>query len=407
MGMYQILKKTLTGSEKDENIPKNWSPNSVRSIVITRCYILIAFYNRPPKFVKLDMNESSQEIAKNGSTGALHNVLNKRQLSCLEEIYVDGIFKTYQGAFNLQIYVDSLVSTSSRLRYYGYTDDLSGENILNAYSNAQLNALKDYTYALDNNRRGNLEVYNTNNDDWYKKYNLRPMDYSADAERGTLDAWFKSVEKEMEVKYSALKERSEAEVRVAALSAMVLEGIAVAKNIKWLYMLARVIAKKGNSNGVDSILRQAITSNSIICENKIGKADLSNVLNKQKISPDDQGASFYLGLLKKNGCIAEQGIVSNAKELTSKAENHEELLGVKGYLKKIIRALGNVTTGSGKLVLLMGAHKFNNNAVKGTEEIIDWLIGLVNQGDIATVVEYLIYVAGYTIEGLSGLSKEV
>ena len=202
MYMYTKLKEALMGKGKSVS-GKDWSPNSVKAIVITREFIVIAYHVKQAKLVQLDINESMQDISRNGSQGSLHNLLSQKQLSCLEEIYVDSIFQNYKGTMDLERYVNGLVNSASRLRFYGYIEPGNVYDIVNNYGKAQLNGLVDYTYAMDMERVLSVQYQSTNNDSWYTKYNLRPDKYSLDSNRGVLHTWFKKVAEE--VKKAAIK----------------------------------------------------------------------------------------------------------------------------------------------------------------------------------------------------------
>ena len=206
MYMYQMLSKAIFDSEDKNKIKSDWSPNTIKNIVILRdCIIVVYHTTRQTKFVQLNQ-EALDDIMSNGSKGALHNVLGVYQLSCLEEIYVDSVFQNYLGTFNLDKYVNGLKNTRSRLRYCGYVQWVmgAGQNIFNYYNKGKQALSEDYTLSQS---KGvvNIGIQSLDNTDWYTKHNLRPENYKLDKERGTLDAWFTKVERDMTEYYGQIK----------------------------------------------------------------------------------------------------------------------------------------------------------------------------------------------------------
>lgn len=212
MYMYQMLSKAIFDSEDKNKIKSEWSPNAIRNIVILRdCIIVVYHTTRQTKFVQLNQ-EALDDIMSNGSKGALHNVLGAYQLSCLEEIYVDSVFQNYLGTFNLDKYVNGLKNTRSRLRYCGYVQWVmgAGQNIFNYYNKGKQALSEDYTLAQS---KGvvSIGIQSLENTDWYMKHNLRPENYKLDKERGTLDAWFTKVERDMTEYYGEMKKAANME----------------------------------------------------------------------------------------------------------------------------------------------------------------------------------------------------
>lgn len=177
----------------------NWTPNDVRAVVITRDFILVAHHTSPASKVLLDRNEVQIELSAGVNTGALHNLLTKRQLSCMEEIYVDGMFQNYRGIMDLEGYVRKISSDSLRLRYYGYIDsDISILTYLyGVYDSLRYDLNYQYSIAKDTNRRFKVMYEVANEVDWYKKYNLRPQFYKRDSEKGILAQYFRKCEAEI------------------------------------------------------------------------------------------------------------------------------------------------------------------------------------------------------------------
>lgn len=220
--IYDKLKEALGGSKfssSHQSVVKDWTPNGVRAIIIYRDFILVANHVKLPKLYPLDVSEVVMDLQQNGRNGALHNLLGQRQLSCMEEFYVDGVFQNYRGALDLQGYITKLLNDRSRLRYYGYIDGVTGQDLFKRYADAKMSGDVLYSYARDGSRVGALQVTDVGNRDWYLNYNLRPQYYALDAENGELHRWFVKSEG---IIASKLEERSRA---------MEAEGIEKALNI--------------------------------------------------------------------------------------------------------------------------------------------------------------------------------
>lgn len=195
--MYDMLKTALGGSKfsnSHSSIVKGWSPNSIKALIITEYQIVIAYHVSSPRVIPLNYQKSYEDIIRNGSTGSLHNLLTQRQLSCLEEIYVSGVFQNYLGCMNINAYVEKMLSDSCRLRYYGYINVSNFDEIRNSYIKAKENGNPLYAYALDKSRTNAIQYDSVGNKTWYKNYNLRPQYYSLDAENGVLARWFRRSE---------------------------------------------------------------------------------------------------------------------------------------------------------------------------------------------------------------------
>lgn len=220
--IYDKLKEALGGSKfssSHQSVVKDWTPNNVKALFIYRDFIFVAHHTRLPKVIPLNINEFSMDIQQNGRSGALHNLLAQRQLSCMEEFYVDSSFMNYPGAMDMGAYIGKLVTERSRLRYHGYISGVNVEELRERFSRAKLNGDPLYAYATDGSRSASMSYTAVNNPMWYKNYYLRPQFYAMDAENGELHRWFVKSEG---IIASKLKERSRA---------MEAEGIEKALNI--------------------------------------------------------------------------------------------------------------------------------------------------------------------------------
>ena len=190
--VYDKLRDALGGSSfKTGVVSKNWSPNEVRAIFIMRNFILIADYLKQPKVYTLDMNEVEADLSNPNRRGNLNALLSNRQLSCMEEIYVDSVFCNFSQVIDLEAYVKSMYNQASRLRYYGYVSVPDVNGLVQLYSSAFLNGNMDFTIAKS---ISGFNYKDLNNDEWYKRHNLRPQYYALDSEKGKLHTYFNKCE---------------------------------------------------------------------------------------------------------------------------------------------------------------------------------------------------------------------
>ena len=348
MYMYQQLKNAVMGSSSNT---KNWSPNSIKAIVITRSFIFVAYHIRQPKIVNLDLSESIADIQKNGSSGALHNLLSQKQLSCLEEIYVDSVFQGYAGFMDLQGYVDKLVSTVSRLRFYGFIENADVNELYNNFSNAMMNGNGEYCFALDNTRRSVIQYQSTQNDNWYSKYNLRPDKYSADANKGTLNTWFKKVEgvvnRKHEEEFNALQQRGIA----SAVSCLFKQDLAYVTDFSLLLKLRQAIQQRSNDTICNTV---RVTINKHLAKVKMQKItleDLQSSLKSERISLDSK-STFLIQAYKKYGILNKDATI-DLEELVERAKLYEGFLSLPTLLCNICAELAERNENHSEDVYLM------------------------------------------------------
>lgn len=209
--LYDKLRDALGGKNFKSGVSmKGWSPNEVRGIVIMRDFILIADYIKSPKIVELNVQEVMLDLSNMNRRGSLNNLLSARQLSCLEEIYVDEGIRGYKQVIDLEAYVQSLVNGISRLRYYGYVSGFNAGELYGVYQKAFVDGVMNFTLA---EKLGKFKAESVGNRLWYTKYNLRPNYYDVDRDGGKLSIYFKKCEKligEIEEKaHGAVEERNE------------------------------------------------------------------------------------------------------------------------------------------------------------------------------------------------------
>lgn len=200
--IHDKLKEALGGNkvmDSKNTIIHDWTPNNIRVLVISRNYILVIHHVGGfggSKVVKLDLEQVESDLnrlLKSGGTSKLNSILNRRSFSCLEEIYVDTLYME-TSVVDLVGYVNGLVSTTSRLRYFGYGEFPLGSDewIRLAYQNNK----KDFNYALvlDESSPLKLEYRDVGYGNWYRNYYLRPKYYKLDDDRGKLAMHFRKFE---------------------------------------------------------------------------------------------------------------------------------------------------------------------------------------------------------------------
>ena len=196
--MYDSLKNALGGNKLNSksSVINDWTPNGVRCLVISRNFIFVGYHVQLPKVLPLNIEEVRKELEKHSSQGALHNLLTQRQLSCLEEIYVDSMFQNYKYLMDMDVFINKHRSSENlRLRYYGYCDCSPGSEqyLQKTYSDKIINVDYLYCLATDKERMQSIKIQATPTDykEWYKNFNLRPQYYKLDAPQGRLNVYFK------------------------------------------------------------------------------------------------------------------------------------------------------------------------------------------------------------------------
>lgn len=335
MYMYSELRSAIMNQRGNKSTPKDWSPNSIKAIYIMRDFILVAYHLKQPRLVQLNPEEVTEDIQRNGSNGALHNLLSQKQLSCLEEIYVDSIFENYKGLMNLDGYVNGLVSSVSRLRFYGYASNINPQELLQAYNNAQTTRQLDYSYALDKSRTATLMYESTENNNWYTKYNLRPDKYSADAPKGALNLWFTMVENKIVEERKAELSRIEGEGINAAVVTLFKQDLANAENIKNFLLLKKRLSKL-NVDAITRDVQNAISSVSVEkTTQKVSARQLQSILSEAGISVKGKGSFILQSYQKSFYVFSKEDVDLNLEKLVDLAKSCEGLLSFPSYLCNI------------------------------------------------------------------------
>lgn len=202
--IHDKLKEALGGNkvmDSKNTVIRDWTPNNIKVLVISRNYILVIHHVGGfggSRVVQLDLEQVKSDLdrlLRNSGTSKLNSILNRRSLSCLEEIYVDSLFLE-TSVIDLVGYVRGLVGTTSRLRYFGYGEFPFGSDewIRLAYQNNRRNF--EYALALDGNSPLKLEYRDVGYGSWYKNYYLRPKYYKLDDDRGKLAMHFRKFEED-------------------------------------------------------------------------------------------------------------------------------------------------------------------------------------------------------------------
>lgn len=403
MYMYQMLSKAIFDSEDKNKIKSDWSPNTIKNIVILRdCIVVVYHTTRQTKFVQLNQ-EALDDIMSNGSKGALHNVLGAYQLSCLEEIYVDSVFQNYLGTFNLDKYVNGLKNTRSRLRYCGYVQWVmgAGQNIFNYYNKGKQTLSEDYTLAQS---KGvvNIGIQNLDNTDWYTKHNLRPENYKLDKERGTLDAWFTKVERNMTEYYGQVKKEVYANAVDKLYCVLFEKLLGDLKYYRYWFTMIKLI-KSGKKNSVgDAILKWVNFSNErgekVFKQNVYITKDkavelYNNYFKKKRVSSED--FTYALWLLKTVGVLNDEKASGNyTEELIEKMSDKIKPLKVVEFInykrigEYIDRLLRVNKTDSLHVQLICEKHGIVQKDVGGLRQVLEKNLNENNDFKTAIVILY-------------------
>ena len=336
MYTYSKLKEALYKG-KSVNSP-DWTPNDIKALVITRYYIVIAYHVGNPRCVNLNCAEVEADISRNGTNGSLHNLLSQRQLSCLEEIYVDSVFKQYSGFMNLESYVNGLVNTASRLRYYGYIDPSQEPDVQEKYAVASIQGISDYTYALDKSRVCSLEYLSTNNNDWFCKYNLRPDVYKRDADKGALQTYFKMVENTMKKAKAKEMEALKEQGIDSAIKALYKQDLDYAEDIIAFLKLRQWLS----TCSVDTLANQV---KSLLKAEYKSEVKSVNPTDLQKyIHLNNAQGKVIINAYKTFGVIKKEDSNLDLEELVERAKAFKGLIGLPDVLLKILLKLVKSTT---------------------------------------------------------------
>lgn len=407
--MRQELIKALTGVTNLDKIPSTWSPNMVKAIVLTRDYVIVVNHMQQPRVFNFNAEEAYAFISANGGKGKLQNVLTNRTLSCLEEIYVDSLFKEYSGAFNLSAYISQLQSNVSRLRYFGYVEN-SGDvdEFVNAYTRAVNNGLKDYCYATDNTRNQTLEIYSTENTEWFKRYNLRPNDYKPDKVGGPLHTWFKSVEQDVAEKYALKLSEVESEAKSQIYKELVNNDLQNCIHINMLMSLKEIYASSMEGNPcftVSNDTKIIVDSlpKSIVYNTKIPKEDLIEALKSLgKNYSKPVLATLRELILKSEATTSRESSLVNLSELKELIEKgNSTIINYEKYYYSMIDNFYNSHWTHRLSSAVTARRKGIEGIQSGTkDEVKVALKRQVAEGNYGLVMEYMLCLAGANYDSI-------
>ena len=283
--VYDEVKNQLDIDQKGSK--STWSPNIYRCIIIGADYLFFAYHGgiKKNRIVRLDPEKVVGDIRKSEEgkyRGSINNLLQERQLSCLEEIYVDTAYQRFPNIFDIAKYADSVKSNVSRLRYIGYcTTSGDVDWLITSYDKEN----PIYTLAEDKTKRGlQLQVTKINNPEWYKKYYLRPQFYDADKEKGKIAVWFRKNQKRIEEMLSESERAKLEQDNIKKLREIINVDM---ENSKYILQLARVMGYAKNpktlkgvvvSDKEANILAKAITKT--ISEGKTVSGFSMSVFNR-------------------------------------------------------------------------------------------------------------------------------
>lgn len=250
--VYDEVKNQLDIDQKGSK--STWSPNIYRCIIIGADYLFFAYHGgiKKNRIVRLDPEKVVGDIRKSEEgkyRGSINNLLQERQLSCLEEIYVDTAYQRFPNIFDIAKYADSVKSNVSRLRYIGYCTT-SGDMDWLITSYDKENPI--YTLAEDKTKRGlQLQVTKINNPEWYKKYYLRSQFYDADKENGKIAVWFRKNQKRIEEMLSESERAKLEQDNIKKLREIINVDM---ENSKYILQLARVMGYAKNPKTLKGVV---------------------------------------------------------------------------------------------------------------------------------------------------------
>lgn len=295
MYTYSKLKEGLYGANGKP--ARDFTPNAIKAIFISGRFIFIAYHTKVPKVIPLDTQEVSKDLNSNGSNGSLVNLLKQSQMSCIEEVYVDSIFQNYKGLLDLDAYVSNLISTKSRLRFYGYCQSIDPNELYSKFNEAKIKGMHNYAYALDKSRNGAIVYTKTDNPQWFKKYNLRPNIYPMDSDNGTLSRYFhfveNALEKEVESRVSAIEKQGLNE----AIVQLYTQDVNNLLDINMFFALRKLISKGKKTPESTAALQCVNDTFSKMSPIKLSRMDLQTYLNN-KVPPNKSILTLYEGAFK-------------------------------------------------------------------------------------------------------------
>lgn len=347
--LYDNLKKALGGdivTSSKSSVISNWTPNNIKAILISRNYIVImnhlGFGGNYCRQFNLDINEVSKDLdilSKSCyANPKLNSLLNKRVFSCLEEIYVDGMFQNYSGVLDVKKYAESLLASDNRLRFYGYGNFPEGD--MASYINelarrAKMQGTSDFSIAKsDRDSKFVLQYEDVGNEEWYHKYYLRPQFYKLDAPRGNLAIHFRKIEDLVEREGKLNEETKKQNLISAMLKELVKADFIDRKILRMLENLIRYLIKDKDFDLMKQIILPVILT--VFRNNP--KVGLSLALIDKLfggLSLQKEDSDFMKSQYKGLKVIGDKDTKIDTKLIEDKYKKGEGLINTKGLLDEI------------------------------------------------------------------------
>ena len=290
--LYNEVKKALGGdkfSTSSARVIKDWTPNNIKALIITRNFIYVRYHinvglsvskgnsagGLKSRIYYLDQSVLSTDLSR-PQNGSVTNLLSSRQLSCMEEIYADSMFQGYLGVLNLPVYINKLVSERSRLRTYGYIENVTVDELETCFNKFDVKENPLYSYAYDRDRKATIQFTDTKNDDWIHDYFLRPQYYMMDSEGGKLARWFRSVEQGAEKQLEQDLKLKELKLKVDAVESLIKKDVNAISDIILFGRLKQYISKRKETLSTLNKLDNVLSKSNIVSHSEIkGKISLS------------------------------------------------------------------------------------------------------------------------------------
>ena len=391
---YSKLEEALFGKGNKAFVGAESSPNNVRAIVIGGSFIFVVFHTKGSRLVQLDVNEVNKDLMKNGRNAGLHNVLSRFQLSCLEELYLDSVYKRgeFSGCFDLQKYISGLVNSKCRLRYYGYCQNEMDYWLKDRYD--RVRSGQEFTYSLFNDKervQSGMVIElagQVNNPEWYKHYNLRGNDYALDKHNGTLDRYFSSIRNKIDKEVQGAIDNAKAQGFAACISGLYKQDLAMLDGMLQWKLLSKAckILTLEIQGAIHSAPEIAVTLRTHVFKKlykdenrkftlKVNAEEMKNILMESKCEKNDKLIGIYQqDFLTFKGSAPKLGGKDEKvlEMLSSRLESGEGITGFKSYYCKYMLELAEVLTGGkgyNKVIFVGAVRDMGLNELMGKQPV--------------------------------------
>lgn len=397
--MYDMMKVALGGSSfanSHSGVVKNWSPNNIKALIITEYQIITINHVSLPKVTNLDYRKAYDDIVRNGSTGSLHNLLTQRQLSCLEEIYVSGVFQNYLGCMDINAYINKMLTDSCRLRYYGYINVSNYDEIVRCYSNAKEKGNPLYAYALDRGRTNSIQYNSVGNEEWYKNYRLRPQYYAMDADNANLARWLKRAEKVIEDGLATHERMIRLSEKNNSLYKLFLKDVERVPDLRTLMRLSKYTGRYKSDETLSAVHRVIVNRlNESFCLDNLTVRDLQDSVQSHTMSVTEED-KYVLAAYKNLGVFDTD---SKKNEEVSMDLLREYVMKDDGLLQ-LTRVLEDIccnlirTNKQVKMMLKVNSIRFQNDLPDGDFKKLMSLSGSNGRANYKGFLKILLAVCG-------------